>query len=63
MPPQYLFELRYRDGRIESQPSVEFTGSTPLEPDLRVWLNGMWWRVREIGSAPGYEAKIVLDEE
>jgi len=63
MPPQYLFELRYRDGRIESQPSGEFTGSTPLEPDLRVWLNGMWWRVCEVRSAPGYEAKVILDEE
>jgi hypothetical protein len=63
MPPQYLFELHYRDGRMESMPSGEFTGSTPLEPNMRIWLDSMWWVVRETGEAPGYEAKIVLDEE
>jgi hypothetical protein len=63
MPPQYLFELHYRDGRIESMPSGEFTGSTPLEPDQRIWLESTWWRVRQVGAEVGYEAKVVLDED
>jgi hypothetical protein len=30
---------------------------------MRIWLDSMWWVVREIADEPGYEAKIVLDEE
>jgi hypothetical protein len=63
MPPEYLLELHWRDGRIEPRPTGEFAGWSPLEIGAIVELNGIRWRIRDVTPAYGYDAKIVLDEE
>jgi hypothetical protein len=63
VPPEYLLELHWRDGRIEPRPSSEFEGWSPLEVGAQVEINGTWWRIRDVLPGAGYEAKVVLDEE
>jgi hypothetical protein len=63
MPSEYLFEFHYQDGRIEPKPSGEFSGWTAFEIDQRIEINGTWWLVRNAVPAPGYSAKIILDED
>jgi hypothetical protein len=62
MAPAYLLELRWRDGRIEPQPS-DALGWSPLEVGAEVELNGNSWRIRDVVPEPGFDAKIVLGEE
>jgi hypothetical protein len=63
MPVRYLLELRHSDGRIESRPSGEFNGWSPLEVGAWVEIDGGRWRIRRVGHEPGYDAKVMLDKD
>jgi hypothetical protein len=63
MPVRYLLELRYSDGRIESRPSGEFSGWSPLEVGAWVEIDGEQWRIRGVAPESGYDAKVMLDED
>ena len=63
MTARYLLEFRHADGRIESRPSGEFIGWSPLEVGAWVDIDGEQWRISGATTEPGYDAKVTLAQD